>query len=454
MTEMEYRARLLNKPTKTTGDHVIYWMQRAQRSNWNHALEFALERANEKKLHLVVFFGLTENFPGANMRHYTFMLQGIAETARNLKRKGIGFVIRQTDPARGAVELARELNAESIVTDSGHLGIQRNWRRMAAELLDIPVFEVETDLVVPAWIASDRQETSARNMRRKLAPHLEWFLKPVEEGYPLIDTSSHSLETLDSDDTGALLSDLKLDSTASVSARFKGGALEAGKRWKLFLDEKLDSYHMNARDPGIEGTSLMSPYLHFGQISPLQLAVEAGGRQGAEAFLEQLIVRRELAVNMVCYSHRYDQYQSLPEWAKTTLEQHRTDPRERIYSLKELEAGQTGDEYWNAAQRELTETGYMHGYMRMYWGKKVIQWTGDPSEAFRHIIHLNNTYLLDGRDPGSYAGTAWCFGKHDRPFGTFPVTGSIRRLGSNLEKMRRSGSSVYNRYLERLTRQG
>lgn len=448
---MEYRTRKLNGHPPSDGDCVVYWMQQAQRANWNHALELALLEASRRRIPAYVFFCLTRSYSGSGLRQYSFMLQGLRETASRLRSRGIGFIVRIADPAEGVIELARELNALILVTDCGHTRMQRLWRKRVAESLDIPVLEVETDMVVPVWTASDKEETAAWTLRRKLAPHLEWFLKPVEERDPAVDTSIHSFQTLDTRDTGGILSTLDLDETVKPSGTFKGGAAEARRLWMSFLENRLGNYGRDARNPGVQGTSLMSPYLHFGQVSPVRLAIEAGQREGASEFLEQLVTRRELAVNFAWYNRNYDGYGSIPDWARQTLEKHSSDRREAIYDIEQLERAETHDEYWNAAQRELTETGHMHGYMRMYWGKKVIQWTENPAQAHSCLISMNDRYQLDGRDPNGYAGIAWCFGKHDRPFGTFPVTGNIRKLGSSLEKMRKNRSSRYNGYLRRIS---
>lgn len=448
---MEHRVRRLNENPHTGGSCVVYWMQQAQRTSWNHALEYAVMEARSRRLPVYVFFGLTGNFPGANLRHCTFMLQGLEETAEKLNNRGIGFILRNTDPADGAIAVSKELDACMLITDCGHTRIQKNWRKKAAENLETPVLEVETDMVVPAWIASDHEETAAWTLRRKLTPHIPWFLNPPEEIDPAVDSSSHSVQTLDSMKTAELLELLHTDGSVKPSSVFTGGPGEAEKRWSVFLNEREPDYGKNARNPAIQGTSLLSPYLHFGQISPVRMAADVRERSGSEVFLEQLVVRRELAINFAHYNCNCDSFGSIPGWASLTLGKHMEDRREAIYTLEQLEGAKTHDEYWNAAQKELTETGHMHGYMRMYWGKKVIQWTEDPRTAHGYLVYLNDRYQLDGRDPNGYAGIAWCFGKHDRPFGTFPVTGNIRRLGSPLEKMRRAKSSRYNGYIRRIS---
>lgn len=447
---MEHRIRKLNTAPEVRGSCVIYWMQHARRASWNHALEFAASLAERARVPLYVFFAVTDTFPSANLRHFSFMLQGLGETAAILRERGTGFILRKVNPAEGAVELAERLRAGALVTDCGHLAVHRKWRRSAAMSLEIPMFQVETDMVVPAWVASDREEAAAWTLRRKLQGHISWFLKEPETISLPVDMSSHSEETLDPGDLNGILRLLDIDRSVRPSPVFQGGPSEAMARWTSFMEKGLSDYTRNARNPGIRGTSMMSMYLHFGHVSPVMMAADAL-RQGAAEFFEQLVVRRELAINFTEYDLNYSNPRSMPEWAAITLHEHRNDPREAIYDLETLERAGTGDEYWNAAQREMVETGHMHGYMRMYWGKKVLQWTESPETAWKYLVHLNDRYQLDGRDPNGYAGIAWCFGKHDRPFGTFPVTGNIRRLGSSMERMRRQRSSKYNGYLRRLS---
>ncbi len=447
---MEHRVQKLNDARETRGSCVIYWMQHARRASWNYALEYAASLAEKARVPLYTFFAVTDGFPSANLRHYAFMLQGLGDTASGLMSRGIGFIMRKADPAEGVTKLAVELKAGALVTDCGHLAVHREWRRKAAMSIDIPMYQVETDTVVPAWVASDREEAAAWTLRRKLQGHIRWFLEePGTISLP-VDGSSHSAETLDPGDTRGILDLLDIDRSVPPSPVFEGGPAMALARWRSFMENGLSDYARNARNPGVNGTSLMSKYLHFGQISPVMMAADAL-RSGAAEFFEQLVVRRELAINFTEYNLNYSNPRSMPEWAAMTLYKHRNDPREALYDLETLERAATGDEYWNAAQREMVETGHMHGYMRMYWGKKVLQWTRDPETAWKHLVYLNDKYQLDGRDPNGYAGIAWCFGKHDRPFGAFPVTGNIRRLGSALEKMRGQRSSRYNRYLRRRT---
>jgi deoxyribodipyrimidine photo-lyase len=246
---------------------------------------------------------------------------------------------------------------------------------------------------------------------------------------------------MDLKDMDAVLRSLDIDpKVPPVSALFKGGCQEAKKRIRRFIRNHLTHYHAHSNQPQTDDISHMSPYLHFGQISPVYLALQIRrARQGSpidrEAYLEELIVRRELALNFVYYTSDYDRYSCLPEWARKTLARHAKDQRAVIYGREELEAAKTHDTYWNAAMREMKHTGFMHNYMRMYWGKKILEWSSTPEEAFDTALGINNKYFLDGRDPNSYAGVAWVFGKHDRAWSERPVFGKVRYMAaSGLER--------------------
>ena len=238
--------------------------------------------------------------------------------------------------------------------------------------------------------------------------------------------------SLAAETTDGLLSRLTIDRTVAPSDIFTGGTGEANLRFEQFLRDRLEGFADNRNDPGGDGGSDMSPYLHFGQVSPVTLALLARehGGQGTPAFLEELIVRRELAVNFVRYNDHYDSFASLPAWAQKTLALHQADQREFGYSPAELERAATHDPYWNTAQQEMVKTGKMQGYMRMYWGKKILEWSKTPQEAYLTALYLNNKYEIDGRDPNGYAGVAWCFGKHDRPWGERPIFGMVRYMNA------------------------
>ncbi|MGB7294746.1 MAG: deoxyribodipyrimidine photo-lyase [Candidatus Aminicenantales bacterium] len=420
------RVRPLNNENEKSRDYVLYWMQSSQRSEYNHALEYAAGEANARAKPLVVFFGLTEKFPEANERHYAFMLEGLRETGRALEGRGVRFVIRQQSPDEGAIRMARR--ADLAVVDRGYLKVERRWRQEVARKIDCPLVQVETNVIAPLEQASPKEEYAARTIRPRIKRQLEKYLVPLKKIPLKKDAAKLEFKTLDLTDLDGLLARLPLDRGAGRVRTYIGGASEAKKRLREYIDRKLVLYAEKRNDPNVDAVSGMSPYLHFGQISPLEVALEVlkSGKRAAEAYLEELVVRRELSMNFVYYNNRYDRFEGLPDWARKTLKEHEKDEREALYSPGELEEARTADPYWNAAQREMVVTGKMHNYMRMYWGKRIIEWTKKPEDAFRIALHLNNKYELDGRDPNGFTGVAWCFGKHDRAWPTHPVLGKIR----------------------------
>ena len=422
------RVRLLNEKSLRKRKYVLYWMQASQRTEYNHALEFAILKANELRQPLIVFFGITDQFPEANERHYTFMLEGLKEVKDSLRKRGIQMVIRHESPEAGALRLATR--ASIAVVDRGYLRIQRAWREDAFKKMECPLFQVESDVIVPVEETSPKEEYAAATIRSKLKRKLDAFLVPLKEHEPIIDSLSLDFDSFDIDDLEKSTSKLRIDRSVKRVDSFHGGTKEAKSHLEIFLDSKLDRFPELRNDPTLDDASHMSPYLHFGQISPLYIALQVSetGGPGIEAFLEELIIRRELSMNFVFYNEKYDSFEAIPDWAKKTLKNHQKDKRSYLYSLKELEGAKTHDPYWNAAQKEMLHRGKMHGYMRMYWGKKILEWTRTPEEAFRKALYLNNKYELDGRDPNGFTGVAWCFGKHDRPWGERPIFGNVRYM--------------------------
>jgi len=437
MVESE-RIQRLNDRDARKGDFVLYWMQASQRSEYNHALDYAILEANARSLPLVTFFGITDRFPEANLRHYAFMLEGLLEMTAQLAARGIQLVARHGSPERGAADLAGR--AAVVVVDRGYLRIQKRWRRYVARRAPCSVVQVESDVVVPVEVTSEKEEYAAATIRPKIRRHLPRFMRPVHRASVRRDSLGLKLESPDLADVGSILAKLRVDRSVPAVERFRGGTTHAKRLLSEFVRKKLKDYAHLSNDPTAEVVSDLSPYLHFGQISPLYVALEIASAPGVrkearEAYLEQLIVRRELSMNFVNFNERYDSYDCLPSWAKQTLGAHESDPRQYEYSLEELEQARTHDPYWNAAQREMVVSGKMHNYMRMYWGKKIVEWTPKPADAFRAALHLNNKYELDGRDPNGFTGVAWCFGKHDRPWQERKVFGKVRYM--NEEGIRR-----------------
>jgi deoxyribodipyrimidine photo-lyase len=427
------RVQRLNKRDLQNGKYTLYWMQASQRVVFNHALEYAIREANERNEPAVVLFGITDHFPEANERHYAFMLEGLAEVQEALHRRGIQFVLRHQSPELAAVVLARD--ASTVVTDVGYLRIQKAWRSQVAKMAPCPVVQVESDVIVPVQVASHKDAYAAATLRPKIQKQLQTYLVPVKETPPKRDSLGLRFKGLDPHHVDKVLSRLQIDRSVQPVSRFRGGTSNAHRLLDEFISQKLKYYAERRNDPSRDYGSCMSPYLHFGQTSPLEITLkvrQAGGKpkEATEAYLEELIVRRELSMNFVHYNPNYDSFKALPAWAKATLTAHRKDRREYLYSWEQWEHARTHDPYWNAAQREMVITGKMHNYMRMYWGKKILEWSKTPEEAYRTALYLNNKYELDGRDPNGFAGVAWCFGKHDRAWKERPIFGKVRYMNA------------------------
>ncbi len=430
MTEPERIAVLSDRPERR-GDYVLYWMQNAQRAAFNPALEVAAAEANRLGLPVLVGFGLTTDYPEANARHYAFMLDGLAETRRMLRARGVGFAVRRGSPDEVALELAQR--AALVVCDRGYLRPQRRWRAKVAAKAGRRVVQVEGDVVVPVELVSTKPEIGARTLRPKLLRRRDDFLcrlpsEPVRVSAERLDVASD----VDLADTTALLARLGIDGGVPPVGNLRGGYTEARRRLDEFLGHGLGDYTGARAHPGDPAVSTLSPYLHFGQISPVEIALAVRDAPVAGenrlSYLEELVVRRELAVNFVNTTPDYDSYDCLPQWARQTLADHRHDRREHVYGFEQLAGADTHDPYWNAAMREMLLTGYMHNYMRMYWGKKVLEWSPSPEEGYAALLRLNNTFFVDGRDASSYANVGWVFGLHDRPWPERPIFGKVRSM--------------------------
>jgi len=433
------RIKNLNNAGISNGDYVLYWMQQSQRAAYNHALEFAVQLANKQDRMLLVAFGLTDDYPEANLRHYTFMLEGLRETRAALASRGIKMVLRRGHPPEVALGFGRR--ASMIVCDRGYLRHQRAWRRQVAKHAQCPVMQVESDVVVPVEVASDKAEYAARTIRSKIHRHLASYLVDLKQTIVKHQSLGLNVQGIDLDDIEKLVQNLNLDrSVAPVSGLFKGGTSQALKRFQHFIRHRLIDYDSHSNQPQTDDVSHMSPYLHFGQISPLYLALKLSRAADTpkavkDAYIEQLIVRRELAMNFAFYTPNYDAYACIPGWAQKTLAEHENDSRDYIYSPRQLENAATHDPYWNASMLEMKHTGFMHNYMRMYWGKKILEWSSTPQKAFRTTLAINNKYFLDGRDPNSYTGVAWIYGVHDRAWTERPIFGKTRYMAaSGLER--------------------
>jgi len=458
------RIKPLNDEQVQNKEQIFYWMQASQRVNYNHALEFAIERANKLNKSLSVFFVLNTDFPEANLRHYQFMLEGLKEIREKLEKRNIKFKVFLGDPEDIVTKIAE--NSALIITDRDYLKTTKKWRKNIAENINCPLVQVESNLIVPVEEASPKEEYAAYTIRKKINKKLDYYLEELEKRqikHPSVNKEFNFSDKLDNknitkyfknNNLAELTQKLDIDKSIKPVSHYKGGEEQAKNYLYDFITNKLDKYHELSNDPTKDYLSHLSPYLHFGQISPLLVALEIKEKYspGQEEFLDQLIIRRELSFNFVYYNKDYDQSLKaiLPDWAYTTLEEHKNDLREYIYSKEEFEKAATHDKYWNAAQKEMKITGKMHGYMRMYWAKKILEWTPSPQDAFEISLYLNNKYSLDGRDPNSYAGIAWCFGKHDRAWKERKVFGKTRYMNAN-GLNRKFAADLYVQQIEQLT---
>jgi len=423
----------LNGLEPARGAYVLYWMQASQRERFNPALETAVALANARREPVVVAFELMDDYPDANERHYAFLLEGLAETRRALLDRGIGFTMRRGHPDEVAIALGRD--ASVVVCDRCYLRFQKAWRARVAKEVPAQVIEVEGDVVVPVETASTKAEVAARTLRPKIGRQLECFLVPLEPVAPALDGRGAAPDSdQDLEDLPALLASMKIDrSVPPVPRFFRGGTAEAVRRLGLFVDEKLGRYAAGRSEPGRGIGSTMSPYLQFGQISPVEIALAVRAAMEAppaekDAYVEELVVRRELAVNWAHFTLDYDSFDALPAWARATLAAHAGDRREHLYDRAALEEGRTHDPYFNAAQHEMLRTGFMHNHMRMYWGKQILAFSRSPREAHEITMAINNRHLLDGRNANSYTNIGWVYGLHDRPFAERPVFGQVRSM--------------------------
>jgi len=459
----------MNKKKMNTDDRIIlYWMQAAQRESHNPALEMAIRKANELSLPMLILFCIEDHENEANLRHYQFMLEGLWETGLSLQILRIPLLIALGETESLVTQLAP--NCAAVIMDRGYLREQRVARANIRKHLEdegIPCFEVETEAIVPVEVVSSKEEYAAATLRPKLLSILpEYLINPTPntqlQRSLKISTMQNLLPEKDSryfDELSNLeelmdwaLGELTFDKSVTWGSCFRGGYSEALRRLDTFVSDRLLNYATLHSDPGTDYQSDLSPWLHFGQISALEVThriLSACGLEPAQvpslikhkadyygnlascaSFLEELIVRRELSMNFCFYNPEYDSYAAIPLWARKTLEEHATDERAYLYSTDIFENAATHDPYWNAAQIEMVKTGKMHNYMRMYWGKKIIEWTLHLEVAFYLMQYLNDRYELDGCDPNSYTGIAWCFGKHDRPWKTRPIFGSVRYMNA------------------------
>jgi deoxyribodipyrimidine photo-lyase len=425
---------------RADGDFVLYWMQATHRLDENWALRLATLEADRLGKPLLIYQGLDPTYEHASDRIHSFILHNARELSARADELGLTYRFhlrrRRDDDRRVVDRLVRR--AAVIVTDAmPTAGINARTRRMA-ERAEVRVIAVDSHGIVPT-ARFVKEEWAARTIRPKLAGARTRCLEPVEDRAPRMAFTPSLLASVDAEyhamdwrtaDISAEIAKCEIDHAVFPVAT-PAGATAARARLLEFCRDALVDYEDRRGEPtDTNGSSRLSAYLHFGQISAAEVArtaMEHGPAEPVEKFLDELITWRELSLNFCTMNAQYESIAGLPDWVKKNLAEHAADPREVTYTRDELERGATAYPLWNAAQRELVQTGAIHNVMRMYWGKCVIAWKATYEEAFADLVYLNDKWALDGRDPSSYGGIAWCFGKFDRPWvPKRPVYGMLR----------------------------
>ena len=426
------RIRTLNENPALDGA-VAYWMSRDQRIHDNWALLYAQQEAIAREKPLVILFCLFSKYQSAQRRHLEFMIEGLQELQKEAKKLDISFVLFHGSASEKIPAWIKKHKVGMVITDFSPLRGGRAWRSDVASSIPCQMIEVDAHNVIPAWIASQKQEFAAATFRPKVLRLLPAYLTdfPVMKKHPISGPKYESIEW----PSEAWFE--KLEHKGAPIRWIHPGEQAALSALRAFLADRLHNYAVARNNPTLNGQSNLSPFLHFGMLSAQRVAWEVkhsthGSKEDREALLEELIVRRELADNFCLYQPHYDSVKGFHPWAQASLNEHLHDKREYIYSYADFEHGKTHDPLWNAAQKEMVQTGKMHGYMRMYWAKKILEWTATPEDALRIAIQLNDTYELDGRDPNGYTGIAWSIGGvHDRPWFEHAVFGKIRYMNAN-----------------------
>ena len=439
---------------------VVYWMQRAQRGRDNHAVDLAVNIGNALGLPVVAYFAGIANFPNANLRHYAFLNQGLPDVEADLAERNVGFVLRNA-PHESHDRFFADVGAAFVVGDENPMREPERWRRELSARLKIPFWTVDGDVVVPSKLI-EKAQYGAYTIRPRLYRLLPEFLVPHQNPKAAKEWKRPKGLHADSVHEDMTRGWKDLDRSVGPVEAWTGGHHAAMKRLRHFTGTLLTHYERDRNRPEVDGTSALSPYLHFGHIGPvtIALAVDTAANKdkslqaARDGYFNELIAWRELAVNFVKYTAKYDTAECAEDWAKKTISEHARDERERLYSLKVLEAGETYDELWNAAQTQMVMHGWMHNYMRMYWAKKILEWTPDVATAVKWAVYLNDKYELDGRDPNGYAGIAWSMlGKFDRAWGERPVFGKIRYM-SGASTGKKFDSKLYIQQAQALTGDG
>lgn len=424
------RIRTL-KAGKFTGHSVLYWMNRDKRVDDNWALIAAQSLALKKHVPLIVCFQYVGNFLEANIRQYGFLFKGLEELKIKLNRLNIEFVLVQDTAHNALPRIIHERSVGSLIVDHNPLKVYQKRLNNVLKNIDVPVYQVDAHNIIPVWVTSQKKEYAAYTIRTKIQSNLDHFLTD----YPKLKIHPYGTANVEERPYDNIIADLNIDHGVKEVDWLIPGEIAARKKLDS-LSDILIGYNDNRNDPNRKALSNLSPYFHFGHISPQRVALEIKNsslsNSDKDVFLEELIVRRELSDNFCEYEPSYDYFEGFHPWAKKTLNQHRKDKRDYLYPREQFEYAETHDPLWNAAQNQMRLAGKMHGYMRMYWAKKILEWSPSPEIALQVAIDLNDKYELDGRDPNGYAGIAWSIGGvHDRAWFDRPVYGKIRYMNFN-----------------------
>jgi deoxyribodipyrimidine photo-lyase len=441
------------------GRSIVYWMQRSERGRDNSALDVAVELGNQFDLPVVAYFAAISNFPHANERHYRFLNQGLPDIEHDCHERGVGFVMRRA-PQEDPLRFLADVGAAMVVGDENPMRAMEHWRRSMAAKLAIPYWTVDADVIVPSKLLEKAQYSGAvirPRLMRRLAEFVQPFTNP-KATKPWHMPRGFAHDSVHEDITRGWTD---LDRSVPPVEDWKGGHSEAMRRLHKFVDHKLAAYDDDRKHPEKDGTSRLSPYLHFGHIGPMTiaLAVQAATKthpglgSARDSFFNELITWRELSINFCRYNPHYDSIACADNWARATIAEHDLDKREHLYTRTQLERAETYDDLWNAAQTQMVRDGWMPNHLRMYWAKKILEWTPNAETAQKYALYLNDRWFLDGRDPNGYTGVAWAvLGKFDRPWPEREIFGK-RRYMSNASTGRKFDSKRYIADVQQMPRQ-
>ncbi|MGM0546758.1 MAG: hypothetical protein ACQEST_08550 [Bacteroidota bacterium] len=472
-----------DKDPNPDGDYVLYWMQINRRLRYNYALEYAVGWANKLGKPLLIYEGLICDYPWASDRFHHFLMEGMEENLQIARENNLNYhsyVEDEPGAGKGLLHALAE-NACAIISDEFPVYIIREHNEKVGPKLEVPFITVDSNGIIPLGL-TNKAPYNAYFFRKIMQRNfVECFTHPPKKN-PLEDLENRSTVTLDDDFLDKYPSAEKKLKSKDVFIDSQPINHEVGKielqgtrqaalgKLGQFIQHGLSKYDDHRNDPDINATSGLSPWLHFGKISEYEI-VDAvldhqpegwsldnitfnkgstggffNGDSNVDAFLDEVITWREVGFHFAHHESNYDQYDSLPDWALETLEKHKDDPREYVYELEEFAQSQTHDEIWNAAQTQLREEGVMHNYLRMLWGKKVLEWTPNPEIALAYLIELNNRYAIDGRDPNSYSGIFWIFGRFDRAWQERPIYGKVRYMTSDSTRKKLKLKKYLERY--------